>query len=251
MRHSLCPHDSTRCSDSVWFFSKRGHKHIPPEAPEQKSRQRMDFLSESRVVPGDWNLSGEIKMEHSVRQQVEHEPKTRQPIRRLKVEIKQQPTKNAKDLSPPHPPPHQIAQPGSVVGPHPRHPQLLLNLEQNSPRGYTTTNHRARHLRNAGLAGGASFKCRDELGGLFTLFRLLLFRPPSRRVHSQKPFPRRIVRPTTPRPIACPFYQFFLYRILMHVRQFFFQFCLRIHVEVVVAPLPESPQFSLVVGNER
>jgi hypothetical protein len=80
----------------------------------------MDSLN-GRRIPADGKLSAEINAEHSARQQIEHEPKGRQPIRRLKIEIQQQPAQTAKDLKPPHPPPHQIAQLGSVVGPHPRH----------------------------------------------------------------------------------------------------------------------------------
>src|SRR5260370_12530348 len=128
----------------------------------------MDSLNRWRIIPADGKLSAEINAEHSARQQIEHEPKGRQPIRRLEVEIKQQPAQTAKDLKPPHPPPHQIAQLGSVVGPHPRHqppsfefrsarhalptPRAAPNrptykhLQQNVPRGYTTTNHRATSL---------------------------------------------------------------------------------------------------------
>jgi hypothetical protein len=106
---------------SVRFSSQSGGKHVPREAREQKPRHRMDSLNGRRVIPGDGELPAEINAEHSARQQIEHEPKGRQPIRRLKIEIQQQPAQTTKDLRPPHPPPHQIAQLGSVVGPHPRH----------------------------------------------------------------------------------------------------------------------------------
>src|SRR4249919_3258495 len=95
----------------------------------------MNNFTRGWIIPADDKLSAEIHAEHSARQQIEHEPKRRQPIRRLKVEIKQQPTKNAKHLTPPHPPAHQIAQPRSVVRPHPRHLQLLLSSRRRQARG--------------------------------------------------------------------------------------------------------------------
>ena len=62
-------------------------------------------------------------------------------------------------------------------------------------------------------------------------------------IHLQNAFSRRIKRPTAPRPVPRMPHQTLLHRICMPVMQFLPKFLSRVDIEIIISPLPESPEF--------
>ena len=69
------------------------------------------------------------------------------------------------------------------------------------------------------------------------------------RINGNQPFPAIIEAPTAPRPVAWMCNELLPDRIRVHVVKFLENFYPGIHIEIVIAPLPESPQQILLFGK--
>src|SRR5260221_5432304 len=98
--------------------------------------------------------------------------------------------------------------------------------------------------------GGLPFAPFAKGGSALPLLALSFFHL-SNHIHLYQSLPRRIKRPTTPRPIPRMRHEFLHHWIRMHVFDLLPHLFPRIHIEIVIPPLPEAPQFSLAISRPR